>query len=256
MKNNNQTNYIQSAGGKIYVEIDYPTHKLPRPAIIIAHGLRSYYPGFLDMFAKAVRKAGFISVKFHFLGTGKSDGKFEDKTTSAMLKNYEDVIDFISSKQDISNIGVVGRSNAGTLAVIHGPDKRIKAYSLLAPSAYFSKAMSKFVKNGTVKGKFFYHKSYKRKHTKGEGRLPLDFLSEIKKFEPLIYKNAPKMKRIAIFQSAKDEACNIEEGHFDYWRKHLPEPRKLVLIEGGSHSYKGHKQFVINESIKWLKKYL
>ena len=134
---------LKAPAEKFTSSLAIPTHKLPRPAIIIAHGLRSYYPGFLDMFAKAVRKAGFISVKFHFLGTGKSDGKFEDKTTSAMLKNYEDVIDFISSKQDISTSAVVGRSNAGTLAVIHGPDKRIKAYSLLAPSAYFS--------NGNVK---------------------------------------------------------------------------------------------------------
>jgi len=183
MRSKTEKHFIKSAGGKIYVELGYPRQKLPRPAIIIAHGLRSYYPGFLDMFAKTVREAGFISVKFHFLGTGKSDGKFEDKTTGAMLKNYEDVLDFLDKYKDISSIGMVGRSNAGILAIIHGPDPRIKAYSLLAPAAYFSMAMEKFVKTSTVKGKFFYHKSYKRKHTKGEGRLPFTFVDEIKKFE-------------------------------------------------------------------------
>lgn len=247
--------FIKSTGGKIYVELGFPK-KTPAPAVIVAHGLRSYYPGFLNMFAKRLRDAGYISVKFHFLGTGKSDGKFEDKTTGAMLKNYEDVLDFLQTVPEINSIGVMGRSNAGILAVIHGPDKRIKAYSLLAPASYFAKAMSKFVTSSKVKGKFFYHKSYKRPHTKGPGRLPFTFVDEIKSFEPRLYKNAPKMKNVAIFQSTKDEACTMEEGHFDYWKKHLPNPRKLVLIEGGNHSYKGHKAFVISESIKWFNKFL
>lgn len=248
--------YIESAGGKIYVELGYPKKKTPTSAIIVAHGLRSYYPGFLDTFAKKIRDAGYISVKFHFLGTGKSSGTFEQKTTKAMLQNYEDILDFLSSHKDISKIGVVGRSNAGILAVMHGQDPRVKAYSLLAPAAYFSKVMQQFVENGKVKGKFFYHSSYKRPHTKGQGRLPLNFIEEIKNYEPRIFKNAPKLKNVILFQSTKDEACKMEQGHFYYWQKTLPNPRKLVLINGGNHSYKGHKMYVINESIKWLKKFL
>jgi len=256
MREKTKKYFIKSEGGKIYVELGYPARTMPCPAIIVAHGLRSYYPGFLDMFAKAIRKAGFISVKFHFLGTGKSDGKFEDKTTAAMLKNYEDVLDFLSIQKDIKGIGVVGRSNAGSLAVIHGPDKRIGAYALLAPGVYYSDEMKKFLSGGEKKGKFFYHKSFKRKHTKGAGRLPVDFIGEMKKFDNSILSNAAKMKHVILFQSTKDEACTMKEGHFDYWKAHLPEPKKMVLIEGGNHSYKGHKRFVINESIKWLKKYL
>ncbi|HYV33505.1 MAG TPA: alpha/beta hydrolase [Candidatus Limnocylindria bacterium] len=256
MRDKTKKFFIKSTGGKIYVELGYPKGKLPKPAVIVAHGLRSYYPGFLDMFAKALRQAGYISVKFHFLGTGKSAGNFEDKTTGAMLKNYTDVLDFLEKQPEISNIGLVGRSNAGCLAVIHGPDKRVGAYALLAPAAYFAKEMEKFVENAEKKGKFFYHTSFKRKHTKGEGRLPFTFISEIKKFEPLIFKNAPKLKRVILFQSTKDEASPLEEGHFDYYKKHLPNPKKMVLIEGGNHSYKGHKKFVIRETVKWMKKYL
>ena len=59
-----------------------------------------------------------------------------------------------------------------------------------------------------------------------------------------------------IFQSTKDEAVPILMGHYDYWKKNLPSPNKFILINGGNHSFKGHKRFVINESIKWFKKYL
>src|SRR4051812_33736508 len=111
--------YIPSGKDKIYVELSFPK-KLPASAVIVGHGLRSYYPGFLDMFAKAIREAGYIAVKFHYVGTGKSSGKFEDKTTTRMLQNYRDVVSFLKKQKDIRNLGVVARSNSGPLATLAG----------------------------------------------------------------------------------------------------------------------------------------
>ena len=247
--------YIQSANKKIYIELGYPK-KIPAPAVVVAHGLRSYYSGFLNMFAKSVRENGYISVKFHFLGTGKSEGLFEEKSSADMLQNYQDVISFLKKQPKISKIGVVGRSNAGSLAILAGPDPSIKAYAFLAPPAYYSKTVGKFIQNAKVKGKFFYHKSFKRLHTKGEGRLPLNFVEELKKYDQQLLNNAKKMKNVILFQSTADETVLISEGHFDYWKENLPDPKKMVLVNGGNHSFKGHKKYVINESIKWLDRFL
>lgn len=249
--------YIDSCGRKIYVEIGYPEGKIvKRNAVVVAHGLRSYYTGFLDTFAKRLRDVGYISVKFHFLGTGKSDGNFEEKTTKFMLQNYNDVIDFLKKHPNVKNIGVVGRSNAGTLAALAGPDDRVKSYVLLAAAVFLSKSFELFVNNAKREGGFFYHPSYKRPHTKGEGRLPLSFLDEIRGYDKQVLDNIPKLKNVAFFQSTEDEAVTIAQGHFDYYKKYLSKPNKLYLIEGGNHSYKGHKKFVIDESIKWFKKTL
>lgn len=248
--------FIPSGKDSLYIEFGYPHRRGPAPAVIVAHGLRSYYSGFLNMFAKRFRQAGYISVKFHFVGTGRSSGKFEDKTTAAMLKNYEDVLDFVAAHPDVRGIGLVGRSNAGCLAVVHGPDPRIQVYALLAPSAYYSRELKKFIAQATIKGNFFYHHSFKRPHTKGQGRLPLDFVQELKRFDVPLLRHASKMRRVILFQSTKDEACTMHEGHFDFWKKILPQPRKLVLIEGGNHSYKGHKRFVIEGALQWFRKYL
>lgn len=249
--------YVKSGKDKIYVELGYPKRKsYPAPAVVVAIGLRSYYPGFLNMFAKRLRDAGYISVKFHYVGTGKSSGKFEDKTTKQMFQNYDDVIAFLKTHPDISSLGVVARSNSGSLATLHGPDPDIKAYTMLAPPAYYSLTMKKFTLDAKKKGKFFYHASFKRPHTKGPGRLPLTFIGELKQYDKKLLQNIKKMKHIIFFQSTEDEAVPLSEGHFDYWKANLPQPRKIVLIEGGNHSFKGHKGYVIKESIKWFKKYL
>ncbi len=248
--------FIKSAGKKVFVQFEYPNGKLPRPAVVVAHGLRSYYTGFLNMFGKAFREAGYIVVKFHFLGTGKSEGKFEQKTTAAMLQNYKDVIAFVKSKKDVKGIGVMARSNGGDLAIIAGPLSEIKAYAFLAPAVFYSANMGKFTKNAEVKDGFFYHKSFKRKHTNGEGRLPLTFVEELKKFDKIILENIPKMKNVAFFQSEQDEAVPVAEGHFDYFKKHLPEPREIHYYKGGNHSFKGFKRVVVADALRWFNKKL
>jgi uncharacterized protein len=247
--------FIKSGNDQIYIEIGYPEKKSTN-AVIVAHGLRSYYTGFLNIFAKELRKAGYISIKFHFVGTGKSSGNFEEKTTKAMLQNFSDVVKFVENMPEVKNIGIVGRSNAGNLATLLGPRKNIKAYVFLAAAAFYSKAVSDVVKHAKIKNNFYYDRSFARKHTKGEGRLPISYIDELKKYDKKVLENIPKMKPVIFFQSTKDEAVSVSMGHYDYWKRMLPEPRKLVLIEGGNHSYKGHKKFVIAESIKWFKKYL
>jgi len=101
-----------------------------------------------------------------------------------------------------------------------------------------------------------WKESFKRPHTKGEGRLPLTFQTELKRYDAPLQKNMKRMKPVIFFQSTEDETVLLSEGHYDYWKRELPNPKKLVVIQGGNHSYKGHKKFVIAESIKWFKKYL
>lgn len=247
--------FIHSGDDRIYIEVGYP-QRLPAPAVIVAHGLRSYYTGFLNMFAKALRQAGYISIKFHFVGTGKSSGKFEHKTTGAMLRNYRDVLGFVKTLPEVTRLGVVARSNAASLATLYGPDPDIKAYAFLAPPAYYSLSMGKFVKNAVTKGGYFYHHSFKRPHTKGPGRLPLNYVNEMRKFDRLLLQNMKHIKPVIFFQSTKDEAVRIDEGHFEYWKVTLPRPKKIILIQGGNHSYKGYKRFVIHETLGWFKRYL
>ncbi len=246
---------IPSGLAKIYVELLYPL-KTPAPAVVITHGLRSFFPGFLNMFAKRLCDHGYIAAKFHFVGTGKSTGRFEDKTTTAMLKNYLDVLGFLRTRPEVTSLGVVGRSNAGSLATIAGPQRDVRAYVFLAPPLYYSQTFKHYLESGTIRGRYLHHQSFKRPHTKGPGRLPLRFFEEIRRYDRKLLLNAKLMKPVILFQSTADEAVLVADGHFDYWKAHLAKPRRLVLIRGGNHSYRGYKAYVIRESIKWFQRYL
>lgn len=255
IKNKILKTFIESCGQNVYIEIAYPP-KLPANAVIIGHGFRSYYLGFLNSFSKKLLKNGYITVKFHFVGTGKSDGVFDDKTTTNMLKNFHDVLEFVKEQKEIMNIGLVGRSNAGALFTLNGPDKRVKAISMLGSMAFYSKAMKQFVQSADIKNGYYYHKSFKRSHTKGFGRLPLSFIDDIKKYDNLLLENIKKMTDVIYFQSIQDETGNLVNGDYDYWKENLPKPKKMVLVNAKSHSYNGNKKLVIEESIKWFNKYL
>ena len=249
--------FIKSGGKNIFVQIEYPEGKLPRPAIVVAHGLRSFFPGFLDIFAKALRKAGYVTVKFHFLGTGKSDGNFEDKSTAAMFRNYKDVITYLKTREEFRGIGIMARSNAAALSFVMGPDPDIKAYVMLAPPAFYSKCMRQYTDHATeIRDGFFYHNSFKRPHTNGPGRLPLSFVDEIKRFDAPLLRNIPKLRNIAFFQSEADEAVPIREGHYDYFKRHLHKSGRFFYYKGGNHSFKGFKRVVIADAIRWFKEKL
>ncbi|MDD5050172.1 MAG: alpha/beta hydrolase [Candidatus Pacebacteria bacterium] len=249
--------FVESAGKKVFVQVEYPS-KVPAPAIIVGHGLRSYYTGFLNIFAKKLRDEGYISVKFHFIGTGKSEGLFEEKSTATMVQNFKDVIAYLKTLPEITDIGVMGRSNAGSLAALAGPIERVKSYVLLGSPAFYSLNMKKFLEMAdTTKGEYFYHSSFKRKHTKGEGRLPLSFLEEIGTFDKRLLEGIKKLKNVCLLQSKVDEAVPVEEGHFDYWKENLPKPNWTKIMEKGkNHSFKGCKAEVYQDAITWFRKTL
>lgn len=253
--NHKESVYIKSGTEQIYLEIGYPTIT-PAPAILLTHGLRSYFPGFLDIFAKKLRLNGFITVKLHFIGTGKSSGFFENKSTDAMLQNYIDSIEYLKKIPQITNIGYVGRSNAGALPVITGPDKRIKAYIMLATAAYYSMPFKNLFKKSEERNGFFYDKSFIRYHTKGKGRLPTNFIEKARKFDSKVLSGIKNLKNVMYIQCLEDEAVLVSEKHFEYWDNNLPNPHKMIMLPGGSHSYKGCKKEAIDKSIEWFKKYL
>ena len=170
-----------------------------------------------------------------------------------MLKNLEDVIDFTARLPGIKRIGVVTRSNSGSLLAIHGRDPRVTAVSLVAMPVIYAKPFEHFVREGERRGKYIYHKSFKRKHTKGPGRLPVSFFTELKTYQSRVFKGVPQLRNVIHFQSDTDEVLR-NDGHFEYLQKHLPAPHKSVRVHGVTHSFlPGKQQLVINETLLWLK---
>ncbi|MEW6610836.1 MAG: CocE/NonD family hydrolase [Patescibacteria group bacterium] len=247
--------YISSAGYQIYIEVIYPDHKTDA-AIIMAHGLRSFFPGFFNNFSNALVRAGYMVVKFHFVGTGLSAGKFEDKLNSVMLQNLKDVVQWTKTLPNVKKIGMVARSNAVSLAILHGYDPYLHAYALLAPSVFMRHIVSYYLTTGKKSGNYLLHTSFSRPHTKGIGRLPLKYFKELAAYDRVIPHRIKEIKRAICFQSKRDELASADQRDFAYCAQHLPKPACMVLVDAKTHSFHGKQSYVIKETIRWFHRYL
>lgn len=245
--------FIKSAGHKIYVEFIYPK-KVPAPAVIMGHGLVSFYPGFQDRIVMAMVRAGFIGVKFHYFGTGKSDGQLQDKTYKILYQNFCDILDHVSRQSEVTKIGFVGKSDSGNLALYHGKDQRLSCYGLLAPSIYHSQDMEIFIRSGKQKGGYIYNNYFKRIHTKGPQRVKTVLIKE--HLETRIKPNVKHIPNAIMLQGSAEQTIIDPKANFEYFKKYLPKPNRCVLIPNTNHSYFGKKKLVINELVRWFKQHL
>lgn len=246
---------IASGSHHIAMELIFPRRPL-HSGVIFCQGLRSYNRGFLSNFAMATARAGYLGVKFDYVGTGRSNGLFEEKLTSTMLNNLEDVIDHVAGIPNVKHIGVVARSNSGSLLIIHGRDHRITTSALISVPVYYNLPFENFKREGKHLGRYYYHKSFKRKHTKGEGRLPDRFFTELETYAPTVLKNVLHIPNVIHFQGMDDEVLRNDR-HFEYLQDHLPQPHKSVRVPNANHSFlPGKQNVVIRETISWFKNFL
>lgn len=126
--------------GRLSLEgiIEFPEGRGPSPAVIVCHPHPRYGGSMensvVNSLCEALTQASFVSFKFNFRGTGKSQGEF-----SLGIGEQEDVdaaISFISEVTgvDAGRIGIVGYSaGAGFSFPVGVRDERIKALAAVSP---------------------------------------------------------------------------------------------------------------------------
>lgn len=120
-----------------------PAHseKEKLPAAILFHGFTGNKLEPHRMFLKisrALEQQGIASFRFDFLGSGESDGNFEDMTVSKEIAEANAILDFIRNdpRIDVGRISLIGLSMGGLVAsVLSGnrPDD-IHKLVLMAPA--------------------------------------------------------------------------------------------------------------------------
>lgn len=88
--------------------------------------------------AKKLATQGIASVRFDFLGSGDSDGEFEDMTISAEIAEACAMVDFVKTLDyvDSNRIGIYGNSLGGAIssAVASTKNSDIKALCMCCPA--------------------------------------------------------------------------------------------------------------------------
>jgi len=118
-----------------------------RPAVLIFHGFTGQKnemdvtgteEAMFEMTARLFAENGIASLRIDFIGSGESEGKWEDTTFSSQIKDAMAAIDFLQSNPriDMSRIGVLGLSQGGLVAACTAArDNRVKTAILWSPVA-------------------------------------------------------------------------------------------------------------------------
>lgn len=93
------------------------------PCVVFCHGFTGdrVEPNFMYVkIARALAEAGVVAVRFDFLGSGESDGKFKDMTISKEVEECEAVIEHVRKLDlvDTDNISLLGFSMGGAVSVL------------------------------------------------------------------------------------------------------------------------------------------
>lgn len=208
------------------------------PAVILFHGFTANRCEFGFSFVRLANRLESLGVavyRFDFMGSGESDGNFEDMSVSTELEDAKVILNYVRSLDyiDSDRIGVLGMSMGGCVASLLAglyPDQ-IHALCLWAPAAFIPES----ARNGFLLGQKLTDEM------KEIGYLPWGVLKVgmnffIKDINLNVYETAKNFKGpILLVHGDKDLAVPIETSY--EYLKHYPNHAQLITIKGAGHGF-------------------
>ncbi len=130
-----ETIFLKNEGQEIFGVVH--NVGLDTPVVVMFHGFTGNHIESHFIFAKlsrALEKAGISSVRFDFRGSGDSEGTFEEMTLSSEVSDARVMANYARNKFK-GNLGILGLSMGGTVALLTAPDLNPDALVLWAPAA-------------------------------------------------------------------------------------------------------------------------
>ena len=142
------TDVIVSNGDRaIPATVVVPEGSGPFPAVVMNHGHgggRQEGGGF-ERLADALAKAGIVTIRMDFAGTGDSKAPWTEQSLSSMIADSNASLAYLLANYpvDPDRLGLLGYSMGGRIAltIAQSPDSPYKAVGLLAPSANPGKSL-------------------------------------------------------------------------------------------------------------------
>jgi esterase/lipase len=233
-----------------------PEHKAP--AIAMFHGFTGHKSETHRLFvriARALCSAGFVVLRFDFMGSGDSDGDFENMTVAGEVSDAEQAITFLSELPEVydKTVGVIGLSMGGRVAaILASKDNRVKfavlysaALTPLKPKfwqGFSSETVGKLEKGEAIQlnGGWYIKKPF------------FDTLDETVPHEVMSRIKVP----ILIVHGDSDQTVPLEGATKGFEIvKDLNTKNELYIVKGGDHvfSTREHTQEVIEKTVGWLK---
>jgi len=247
---------------KIVVLVDHALQQ--KGLVFVMHGLGGFKEQIhIQTFANAFQEESFTVVRFdttNTLGSGESEGNYEDATTTNYYEDLEDVLNWAKTKSWYEEPFWLCGHSLGGISILLYAEKYSRKVKALAPlstvvSGKLSLETSRYRGNDLLqkweetgwrieesKSQPGIIKKLKWSHI--EDRLKYDVLPQVKKLT----------MPVLLIVGDKDEATPPE--HQQILFDHLPGEKELHIIVGASHSFKDKTHLAEAKEIikKWIKK--
>lgn len=240
---------FKSQSETIFANLGVPSEAAP--CVIMSHGMEGSKDGKKWLLlASRLYKAGFAYLRFNYrsCGTGKetSQGRFKDTTLSSRIQDFRAAINFVGTTAvDRNRLAVVGSSFGGTVAIA-AYDSRIKAMVTLATPCKF-----KIPADDTYE----VYKSERYFELPSGRRLKKGFFDDINEYDACSAVEGIGCPLLVIHGDA-DDLVSVDNAYYIYEKAN--EPKRLQIIEGGSHGFDkyDHMDQIVSLTLSWFKQYL
>ncbi|MGI6595117.1 MAG: alpha/beta hydrolase [Elusimicrobia bacterium] len=230
--------------------------KQPYPIVVMFHGFTGHKAESHFLFTKTARvlsSKGIGVLRFDFMGSGDSEGKFENMTLHTQIQNGKHAIEFIKADKrfDKERIGVIGLSMGAIIATFTATEYKTRALILWSPLAYPELTEQKILTADLKKTLLKNGKVY----PPGLGHfLSKKFFDSVHKIKPIetaeLYKG-----NVLLFHTTDDATLPIDHAYsyFKAFHNRAVMPRFIILAEGG-HTFTTEfsEKTVIEETSSFL----
>jgi pimeloyl-ACP methyl ester carboxylesterase len=208
-------------------------------AAIFLHGFPGSCSGTAKGICNGLARQGILCMRFDFSGTDTSDGNFEDKLISRETREIRDAVDFIRKNHKFRTLSLIGTSTGAIEAGLYAhTDRRICRLVLmgtvfdLGNSARYD-FTDRMVRDFWTKGYITYRRPGKWYDGKRLSKRYYDEFFRLDLPGPVERFRRP----LLIIHGERDEAIPLSEARAMY--RHARQPKKMVIIKGAGHQYKG-----------------
>jgi pimeloyl-ACP methyl ester carboxylesterase len=205
------------------------------PAVILFHGFTGMKLEPHRMFLKisrALEKMGIASFRFDFLGSGESDGDFEDMTVSGELAEANTIFDFVRTDQriDPDRVSLIGLSMGGLVASVLAGDRPqdVHKLMLLAPAGTMYERIKDMHEAATVSADV-------KIVDNGGNLVGVQFAEDLKTID--VFNRAKNYQGdVLLIHGTKDEAVPFEVSNL-YVERSYGSNATVHFIDGADHTF-------------------
>lgn len=231
------------------------------PAVILFHGFTGNKLEPHRLFVKisrALAAQGLACFRFDFLGSGESDGDFEDMTVAGEVEDANAILDMVKTHPnvDASRVVLLGLSMGGLVASLVAGERsdEIHRLVLLAPAATMYRRADEYdraVAAGEVPDGLDIAGKDVAFDNGGNlvGRAFLDGLRGMDAYATAKGYDGP----VLLVHGTRDDAVPVQAS-YDYQEKCYGNKAQLCILDGADHTFNKYEweQTVISEITRFL----